>query len=288
MRSHTTRTATLLTLVIAVFGAAGCGDDDNTSSDTTRSAETAADPAADGAYCDAAVEWAIHELTPSDENDPAALRTYWEEWTAFQKAAVDTAPEEIKADWVLKFETESEIVTPVFEKYDYAVAAIMASGTPEEQAVFEAPEDVQAAQVRILDYESRVCGAQQPVAADVSFDGEEAGPYCGVVAEQNKAAGEALASGDPEKIEAAADEFEGGAKELIEVAPDAIKDDVTDLTAWVAGEQRAVFEAFDYDIAEALRRGTPEQRLDLNYAAQGIRDQFARILAYEEQVCGAE
>jgi hypothetical protein len=47
-----------------------------------------------------------------------------------------------------------------------------------------------------------------------------------------------------------------------------------------------VLEAFDYDLVTALREGTLEQRLAVNHADEEIREEFARVRAYEEQVCG--
>ena len=69
-----------------------------------------------------------------------------QEFRPFEEEALATAPEEIKADWELKVRAEDETINPVLERYGYDLAAIMEQGTPEEQATFEAPPDVQAAQ----------------------------------------------------------------------------------------------------------------------------------------------
>lgn len=274
-------------IAAALLLGAGCGDDDNNEesegSDEAPAAETAA---GDSEYCEVAVDWAIHEMTPFDDTDPVAFRAYWDTYTTFTGDALTAAPEEIASDWQLKVEWESGL-TRILEKYDFDGAAMQAQGTPEEAAAFEAPEDAAAAQDRILTYESEVCGAQQPQPADVSYDGEEPGSYCELVAAQDEMAAEALASGDPDQLEAAFSELEAGADALVDAAPDAIKDDVADLTAWTSQRQEPVAEEYGWDFAAAMREGTIQQRLDLNRADAGIRDQFARVIAYEEQVCGA-
>ncbi len=266
----------------------GCGEDNKKEAAAPGAGGTDATAASESAYCDAAREWAIHEMTPFDDMDPAAFRAYWNDFVAFEEEAIATAPDAIRDDWVLKFEKESDTITPVLEKYDFNLSVMMESSTPEEEAAFDAPPDVQAAQDRILTYESEVCGAQQPLAADVSHAGEEPGPYCELVAAQDELAAEALASGDPAEVEAAFDELEAGSANLTDAAPAVIEDDVADLAVWVADRQRPVAEKFGYDLAEAIRNGTPQERADLNYADDEIRDQFARIVAYEVQVCGAE
>jgi hypothetical protein len=287
MRNTITRRAITWTFAAAlVVAAASCGDDDT--DDAANAAEAAAADPAESAYCDAAVDWAIHEYTAFDESDPAAFRAYWAEWTEFQETAVATAPDEIEDDWVLKFETESEMLTPVLEKYDFDVAAIMEHGTPAEQAPFEAPPAVQAAQDRILSYESEVCAAQQPNPADVSYDGEAPGPYCDLVAGQNERNAELFASGArPADVEAFAEELAAEHTEIVEAAPAAIADDVAAMEEWTVGPQRDALERHDWDVRALMRDGSVEDRAAFTYSDDEIRDQFARVVAYEEQVCGA-
>ena len=143
-----------------------------------------------------------------------------------------------------------------------------------------------AAQDRIQTYDSEVCGSRQPVAADVSYAGEEPGPYCELAVAGNEAAAEALASGDPREIEVMADQLEANSADLTDDAPDVIKDDVAALAAWTSGPQRDVLDRFEYDLAAVMRDGSAQDRADLNQADPEIRDQFARVTAYEQQVCG--
>ena len=284
MRSHLTQgTIRRAVAAVLIVAAAGCADDDDIASEEGGTAPAASE----SAYCDAAVDWAVHDMTPFDDSDPAEFRAYWEAFLAFEAVATDTAPDEIKADWELKVTAEADAgVTEVFEKYGYDVATMEASGTPEELAAFEAPPEVQAAQDRILGYESAVCGSGQPQAADVSYAGEEPGPYCELVAVKDELAADALASGDSAEVEAVFGELEQGADALIEAAPEIIEDDVVELAAWTTGRQRDVAEHFDYDLRAAMQDGTAQDRFDLNHADEEIREQYARVLAYEEQVCG--
>ena len=66
-----------------------------------------------------------------------------------------------------------------------------------------------------------------------------------------------------------------------------IKDDVAALSAWALGPQREAIERHGWDFAAVMREGPAQDRLDLNHADEDIREQYARVLAYEEQVCGA-
>src|SRR5438309_2057509 len=85
--------------------------------------ETAA-AAADSSYCKEAQRWAIHEMTHTHDNDPAAFQKYWGEYLAFTRKAQATAPASIRDDWDLKVAAEAAGPTPVLEKYHFDVALI--------------------------------------------------------------------------------------------------------------------------------------------------------------------
>jgi hypothetical protein len=286
MRTNPTCRTIRWTLAASLLAVAACGDDSSTD-DASATTTTTTSEAATSDYCHQSIEWAIHELKPFDDTDPTAFRAYWDEYLAFRGASIAAAPAEIKSDWDLKVSAEEAAgITAILEKYDFDVAVMEEFSTPEEQAAFEAPADAMAAQDRIQTYDNEVCGSRQPVAAHVSYAGEEPGPYCELVAAQNEQASAALASGDPAKIEAETDALEANAAAVTEAAPDVIKDDVAALAAWTNGPQRAVFERFGYDLATAMRQGTAQDRADLNQGDPDIRDHFARVAAYELQVCG--
>lgn len=293
MRTHLKRSAPLTVVLVLGLVAGACGSDggDENSATTAASSDTTAvavDDPAESAYCDEAREWAIHEITqPVDDTDPVAFRAYWEDFLAFEQAALENAPAEIEDDWQLKVDAENATINPIFEAYEYDIADLQENGTPDELASLEPPAEVQDAQDAILTYEADVCGAQQPRAADVSFEGEEPGTYCELVAADNERIGEVFANGadpaDVEELNAAL--VEAGPAE-IEAAPPAIQDDVAAIAAWTAGEQRDVLEAHGYDLIGIIREGTPDERADLQLTDEAIRDQYARVTAYEEQVCG--
>ena len=290
MRTHLKRSVPLAVVLVLGLVVGACSSDggDDDAAPTTSAPTTPADDPAESVYCDEASEWAIHEITqPVDDTDPVAFQAYWEAYMDFENAALESAPDEVHDEWQLKVDGENATINPLFEAYDYDLADLQENGTPDELASLEPPTEVQDAQDVILTYEADVCGAQQPRAADVSFEGEEPGTYCELVAADNERIGEVFTNGaDPADVEElTAALIEAGAAE-IEAAPDAIKDDVAAIAAWTAGEQNDVLEAHGYDLIGVIREGTPDERADLQLTADAIRDQYARVTAYEEQVCG--
>lgn len=287
MRTHVARMTIPWALAAASLLAAGCGDDNQISDEDTNGDTAPARASADSAYCNVAVDWAIHELTPFDDTDPEAFKVYWAEYEEFEEEALATSPEVLEADWQLKIDTEDETIDVVLEKYDYDVAVMMEQATPEEQAAFEAPRDAAAAQDRIHAYESAVCGAGVPAPADVSYAGEERGSYCELVTVQGAQADEALASGDPAAIGAFVASQAESTPAIVDAAPASIVDDVTAVAEWALGPQSKVLETHGFDFGAAMRDGSAQDRFALNFADETIREQYARVIAYEEQVCGA-
>ena len=127
MRTHLTRRTIPWTLAAALLLAAGCGDDDTDASegsDGDRAAPAEADGRGDSAYCDAAarvggLRGGRRSTTPIQRRSSA----YWAGVQHRVRGGVlsRTAPEELKADWELKVETEDETVVPVLEKYGYSI-----------------------------------------------------------------------------------------------------------------------------------------------------------------------
>lgn len=282
MLTQVTRRTIPWVLAAALLLAAGCGDEDEDSNGDAAPAEAAAD----SAYCNVAVDWAVHELTPFDDTDPEAFKAYWAEYKAFEEEALATAPEELEADWQLKIDAEDETIDVVLEKYDYDKAVMIEQATPEEQAAFEAPPEVAAAQDRIHAYESEVCGAGTPAPAHVSYAGEDRGSYCELVTAQDAEAEEALASGDPAAVEAFIASQAESTPAIVDAAPASIADDVVAVAKWALGPQAEVLEAHGFDFEAAMRDGSAQDRFALNYADEEVREQYARVIAYEEQVCG--
>ncbi len=275
-----------LVAVISLVAVA-CGDDSGGSAEAAAPAAAPAEDPAESTYCDLARAWSIRALDPVDDTDPMAFRAYWEDFMAAEQEALAAAPDELQDEWTLRIDTENATVNPVFEAYDYDIEAIVTTGTPEEQATLDSPPEVDAAIDTIHAYEVDVCAALQPPPADVSFEGEEPGPYCDLVAAENEQIASVLyGDADPAALEEVATALIESSAEIEAAAPEVIADEVVALRAWQAGPQRDVLERHDWDLAAALVDGPQEDREDLQYTAPEIREEYAVTLAYEEQVCG--
>lgn len=288
MRTDLMRRTVRWALVATIsFLAVACGDDSGSDSTSSDAAAPVVEDPAESAYCDLARHWSIRSLDPVDDTDPVAFRAYWEDLVAVEQEALAAAPEELVDEWTLRIDTEAATVNPVLEAYDYDIEAIFTSGTPEEQAALESPPEVDAAIDRVHAYEVDTCASMQPPPADVSFDGEEPGPYCDLVAAENERASEVLSSGaDPAEIEEVFTTFIATSDDIEAVAPEAISEEVVALRAWQAGPQRDALERHDWDIVDAVIEGPQEDREAVQQTADAIRDDYAVALAYEEQVCG--
>lgn len=245
--------------------------------------------ASESAYCNAARDWAIHELDARDEENPAWFKPYWGEYLAFTKTASQVAPKEIADDWKVYVEAVAK-QTPLFEKYGYDTARAEASATEEEKAQFEPSGRQQKAFAAILGYEALTCDAAQPPAADVDFSALKPGAYCDVLARDNERISPVFESGaqpgavrdamlDP-KTAAAFSEFK-------RTAPKAIKRDVQIDVDWEQNRQLPTMRKYNFDLRRVLREGSAQDRRDVNRTDKRVRDHFARIAAYEQQVCGA-
>jgi hypothetical protein len=288
-----------IVLLVALTALAACGDDAPSASDTSDdSSEDAAsttslagdDP--DGPYCRNALEWQVHELDPFDPSDPDALHAYFDDWVGSYETAAAEAPPEIADSAATADDALNDLLVPVLERYDYDVARMDAEGTPEEQALFdEPPADVQEAQEALHEYESRVCAAGQPAAADVTFTGAADSPYCEASNAFDADFGEVIDNGaQPEEVEAFMTD-EANLERLAtahEIAPDDIAEDEEALDDYVIDVQLPVIASYDYDFGRLLLEASPEERQRFQYTDPAISEQFARVEAYSEQVCGTE
>jgi hypothetical protein len=107
-----------------------------------------------------------------------------------------------------------------------------------------------------------------------------------VRAQQEEANG-AIASGDPEQIEAFVVSQAESAPTIVAAAPEVIADDVAAVSEWQLNEQSDALEAHGWDPAALMLDGSPQDRYDFNLTDEEIREEFARVAAYEQQVCGA-
>jgi hypothetical protein len=290
----TRRQLTLRVLVLAIgicILAAACGSDDKKTAAVAKPAAASSAEAA-SAYCDTARDWAVHELTPVDvEGDAAAARTYFAEYVAFNHKGREQAPAVIRDEWNLSAGAVDAQLVPVLEKYGYDLGRLMSEGSDAEKALLDQPpEDVQHAQDAIHLYESKVCAAGQPPAAEVDFSKEKkAAAYCQAVGADDEMTGKVLGAGaDPEAIRklATSKEFLAVLKKEHDNAPAVIKADTDAMYTFVQHQHLPLLERRGYDFRKILLDGPQADREILNSTSPEVRNHFARIAAYDEQVCG--
>ncbi|HET9602504.1 MAG TPA: hypothetical protein VFP08_12980 [Acidimicrobiales bacterium] len=292
------RTVAVFCLLVGVaLLATACGDDGRSSESAEAAPATAAPKAAaseaESDYCRNALEWQVHELVPFDESDPAATEEYFGDFVAFVDEATASAPGELADGWTLVSDTVHTVLVPILERYDYDFGRAHAEATPEEAALLtEPPPEVAAAQEHNKAYEALACGVGQPLAAESeSFTGPADSAYCdasrvlaGVVEEVQSS------SAQPADVESlltsddAIDALTSGA----EAAPAEIADDVTAVTAFTLDRKLPLLEEWSFDFRSFLLEASLEERAVFYYSDPSIRDQFARVLAYDQQVCGYE
>lgn len=269
-----TGTAALLTLLIA-----SCGDDGGSAGGN-----------ADSAYCKTVRNWAVRDLTPIDESDPAAFKPYWGEYLVHVDAARGQAPAEVRDEWVVNSDALKGIATPLFDKYGYSFERIMTEGTDAEKALIdEQPAAVEEAQAAIHEYESRVCGSESYVFSDATFEaGSASEVYCETAVALQEASAEWVTSGfAPDAVRAFVEDssYVTLINDQTSKAPPEIAGDVKADNAWYLKQWRDVLKKFDYDVRRLLLEGTANDRAAFQQSDPAIRKQHARVAAYEEQVC---
>jgi hypothetical protein len=272
---------------------AACGDDSSAGSaePAPAASETAtADAAADSPYCRIALEWQVHELTPYDRSDPAVLEAYMGEYGDFVTDAAAAAPDEIHDEWALVDEAVNTTLIPLMARFGFDGARAQAEATPEELALMnEPPPAVQDAQEATHRYEALVCAAMQPPAADEHFTGPADSAYCVATRNWDAAWGGIIGDGaDPAAIEAL---LTGGQLEQLRAeagaaVPEAIAVDWHAVDDFTQEQKLPLLAEYGYDIRRVLLEGSPEERAVLNGTDPAISEPYARVLAYENQVCG--
>lgn len=280
MRTTTTKTIAGGLLLLLTSATVACSDD--------------AAAASDSPYCKTARDFLVFQMAPTADEHPDDAVEFSEVYVRFVNTAVRQAPEELHDDWVA-YHKAILAGDDVLAKYDYDETRFDAEATDAEKAVVNDPGPaIDAAYHHVLRYEALTCGTGSPDAADVSYDGEEPGAYCEVLAKENEekeALGDFLGDPtlmreiftDPAKQEAAA----ATDAAYIAGAPKVIEQDVKDLVDWWNTKQEPVQAKFDYDIRKLVLEGSAQDRADFTLTDPDIRDQYARVLAYEQQVCGA-
>jgi hypothetical protein len=276
MTSHNIPKAFVLILSAATIASACGGGSDGAAS------------SADSSYCKTVREWTAHDLTPYDESDPAQLKKYIGEYVAFNTDATKRAPGEIAADWKATSAGFESTVVPVLEKYGYSVERIMTEGTPEEQAVEQPPPDLAAAQDRIHAYEARTCLTGQPSPADVTFAGPADADYCDAAHTLDAAADLSSSAWSPDSVKALVTSPDYAAMQQagVTAAPPEIHDDVAALATFSTDKVVPVLERYGYDMRRLLVEGSAPDLAIIQSWDPAIVDQYQRVTAYEQQLCG--
>lgn len=266
----------------------------------TKQATVGASPAASGtadftgdpesAYCRAALEWALVEMTPRD-GSPAVEEKYWNDYAAFLKHGDNVAPTELKSDYQVYAGNGVNNVLPVLRKYGFDEKRFMSDATDaEKKVVMENPPSVEKAFKRILRYEWQVCGNGTPDAAtNVKFTGDKNSAYCKGAAEGN-AAFQKLPEGgfDPAAVKAffTSAKLTDGLAKKVQNAPAEIKSDAAADVNWIQTKQMPALAKWGYDFKKVKLQAPAADRFAIDMSAIEIRDVERRLNAYESQVCG--
>jgi hypothetical protein len=291
----------LLTVLLA---ASACGDDQDMAATVTNAAVPAtttvratATPSTDlaledpiGSYCRNVIEWQVAQMDPYDGSDPAQLEAFITADAAFHHRALELAPAELKADWQLSSDTFDDTVVRLLEKYGYSMQRVQAEATPEEHALADQPPpDVRAAQARIHAYEARVCLSEQPGPADVAFDGPADADYCASAVALDELLDFSATAFSPESVEQVltSQMFRDALAASVEAAPESIVGDVAAVAAFDLEVKAALVERYDYDFRRLFLEATPAELAITNSLDPAVTDAYRRVVAYEEQWCGA-
>jgi hypothetical protein len=281
------RTTTLLLLVLVSALSAGC----------TGSDETPFTPVAgsDGAYCQAYRSWKVYELDAGgafDQPNPAALRTWWNEYLVAEETMLREAPSETREAVEVRMSHIRTVLTPLLEKYDFDLRRMRREGTAGEQAaLFGLPSaELEKAQEVDYAYADGTCGmAPSPPAADVVFEPDGSSKhFCEALRAFNGELEKVTASNfDPDALRTlvTGDRFTEVLDGLDATAPAEIAADVEADTEWFRTRWSNVLAEHDYDIRDIYLEATPEDLAVFNRTHPDVLEHSSRTTAYEDQVC---
>ena len=272
-----------LAITAVAILAAGCG---RGATKSTSAPGFTGDP--ESKYCRDALDWQLVDLDRSGDQT-----VYWTQYSAFLNKAMPVAPPPIEAPFARYADYNLKTFIPVLRKYHFDEKEFK-KGNPtaaEKKIASGFPPKIEADFELIVRYESQVCGASIPRAADVKFTGNKASVYCKDVREAEAAFEPVRASGfDPlvakaywagPKLRAL---FARQAKDL----PAEIAEDAKVERAFTFDTQIPTIARYGYDLRRIIRDAPVTDRWAMNLAGPEIRDHEARIAAYQQQVCGME
>ena len=290
MRSGKVTALVLMTAGLVLASACGKGAEKLASSASPKvgtSSDFTGDP--NSAYCRAALQWAVVEMTPRDGSPPVEKK-YWEDYAAFLKHAENVAPAEIESAYKPYADNGINNVLPILRKYGFDQKRFESTATAaEKKAVESNPPGVDEAFGKILAYEWQVCGNGTPDAAtNVKFTGEKTSAYCVEEKSAMEAFGKIQDAGyTPEAAKAffTGSTFANAVAKSESIAPEAIKSDVAANVNWIRTKQLPVLMKYGYDIKRIKLEGSPDERFAMDMSAVEIRDVERRLNAYDKQVC---
>jgi len=139
-------------------------------------------------------------------------------------------------------------------------------------------------------YESAVCGTAQPAPAKEELKGPRGSAYCQAQHEESEAFSAVLGQGAPPEAVRAhfeADRFSRYLDTIAEQGPDPVAADVRHHVEFTRRDFIPTLTRSGYDLRRLLREGTPQDRHVFNFATADERGPFARLAAYDQQVCGS-
>jgi hypothetical protein len=272
---------------LAVLAGCGGGDGD----------ETAFTPVAgsNGAYCQAYRSWKVYELDAGgafDQPNPAALRTWWNEYLVAEETMLREAPSKTRDAVEVRMSHIRTVLTPLMEKYDFDLKRMRREGTVEELNSLFGPPSTELDRAQEIDYAyaAAACGtAPTPPAADVVFEADASSKaYCtGLGAFNTEVEKVSDSRFAPEVMRefVTGDRFSAILDGLDETAPAAIAEDVVADTDWFRSRWSDAVAAYDYDLRAIYLQSTPEDLAVFNRTHPDVVEHTSRTTAYENQVC---
>ena len=275
-----------MTVGLAVVAGCGGGGGDDAFTPVAGSASP---------YCQAYRAWKVYELDAGgafDQPNPAALRTWWNEYLVAEETMLREAPSETRDAVEVRMSHIRTVLTPLMEKYDFDLGRMRSEGTAEDlDALFGPPSaELDKAQRADYAYAAAACGTSPtPPVADVAFEAEVSStPYCAALDAFNtevEKVSDSRFDPDVTRTFVTGDRFSEILDRLDDTAPAEIAEDVEADTEWFRNRWSDVMADYEYDIRAIYLRGTPEDLAVFNRTHPDVLEHTSRTAAYEEQVC---
>src|SRR3954470_33059 len=116
----------------------------------------------EGAYCDAARQYAVYGITHHNDGAPASAKADNDTYMTFVDKGLRLAPESLHADWVA-YHAGAVAQTALMGRYGYDEARCDKEATEAEKTAMHGGDPkADAAFKQIIKYEAFTCGSSQP------------------------------------------------------------------------------------------------------------------------------